>query len=443
MADGRDGGRIAAVAPGGLGAQLGLEPGDRLLAIDGEPVCDWVDYRFRIAGEAVELLIRRRDGEEWLLEVEKDYDDDLGVRFEEDLFDGLKRCHNACLFCFLDQMPQGLRPSLYLPDDDYRLSFMHGNFITLTNLREDDLRRIVAQRLSPLYVSVHATNPEVRRHLMRNRRSGRVMDDLRRLAGAGIALHCQLVLCPGINDGPELDRSIADLTGLGEAVRSIAAVPVGLTRHRLGLPRLRPFSAEEAAAVVDQVEDWQARLRPRTGRGVVHAADEFYVLAGRTVPPAASYDDFPQLENGIGLLRLFTDEFREALADGRFGTGARTRRVTVVTGRSAAPTLELLAREDGLHARVRIFPVDNDFFGRTVTVAGLLTGEDIIAQLRAARERGEDLGEAVLLPRVVVREGDGRFLDDRTPDDVAHALGMPVRLVPVHGRDFLKALVAS
>lgn len=451
MADAREGGCIAAVVPGGLAAELGLEPGDRLLAIDGEPLRDWVDYKFRVAAETVEILVRKRDGEEWLLEVEKDYDDDLGIRFEDDLFDGLKRCHNACLFCFLDQMPKGLRPSLYLPDDDYRLSFLHGNFITLTNLREEDLRRIEVQRLSPLYVSVHATRPEVRRRLMLNRRAARVMEDLRRLAAAGVALHCQLVLCPGINDGVELDRSLADLAGLGEAVRSIAAVPVGLTRHREGLAPLRPFTPAEAAAVIAQVEGWQERLRRRSGRGTVYASDEFYVLAGREVPPAAGYDGFPQLENGVGLLRLFIDAFRQALSAGRAGgvrrrrapalrRDAAPRRVTVVTGRSAAPTLESLAREGGLGGRARVFPVDNDFFGRTVTVAGLLTGGDIIAQLRAARERGEDLGEAVLLPQVVVRDGDGRLLDDRTPEEISRALGLPVRLVPVNGESFLEAL---
>lgn len=449
MAGAREGGRIAAVVPGGLGAELGLEPGDRLLAIDGEPVRDWVDYRFRVAGEAVEIRVRKAGGEEWLLDVEKDYDDDLGLRFEDDLFDGLKRCHNACVFCFLHQMPKGLRPSLYLPDDDYRLSFLHGNFITLTNLREEDLRRIEAQRLSPLYVSVHATRPEVRRRLMSNRRAARVMEDLRRLAAAGIALHCQLVLCPGINDGAELDRSIADLAGLGEAVRSIAAVPVGLTRHREGLAPLRPFTPAEAGAVIAQVRGWRERLRGRFGRGIVHASDEFYVLAGREVPPAGDYDGFPQLENGVGLLRLFLDEFREALsarrargARGRAasGRGALPRRLTVVTGRSAAPTLERLAREGGFGERARVFPVDNDFFGHTVTVAGLLTGGDIIAHLRAARDRGEDLGEAVLLPQVLVRDGDGRLLDDRTPEEIARAVGLPVRIVPANGRDFLKAL---
>lgn len=448
MAGAHEGGRIAAVVPGGLGAELGLEPGDRVLAIDGEPVRDWVDYRFRVAGEAVEIRVRKAGGEEWLLEVEKDYDDDLGLRFEDDLFDGLKRCHNACLFCFLDQMPRGLRPSLYLPDDDYRLSFLHGNFITLTNLREEDLRRIEAQRLSPLYVSVHATSPEVRRRLMLNRRAARVMEDLGRLAAAGIALHCQLVLCPGINDGAELDRSIGDLAGLGEAVRSIAAVPVGLTRHREGLAPLRPFTAAEAGAVIAQVQGWQARLRDRVGRGTVYASDEFYVLAGREVPPAGDYDGFPQLENGVGLLRVFLDEFREALSARRGGgagaAGPRwdpaPRRVTVVTGRSAAPALERLAREGGFARRARVFPVDNDFFGRTVTVAGLLTGGDIIAHLTAARDRGEDLGEAILLPRVVAREADGRLLDDRTPEEIARAVGLPVRLVPANGRDFFQAL---
>lgn len=436
-----DGGVIETVRPGSLAEELGLRPGDRLLSINGRPVTDYVGYKFDITAETVELHVARSDGEEWLIEVEKDEDEDLGVTFVEDLFDGLKKCHNACAFCFLNQMPAGMRPTLYLPDDDFRLSFLHGNFVTLTNLREEDFERIISQRLSPLYVSVHATNPAVRRRLMINRKAGRIMEDLRRLARAGIDLHTQLVLCPGVNDGPELDRSIADLAGLFPRVLSIAAVPVGLTRFREGLTALRPYRAEEAARVIGQVEGWQRRLLKDFGRRMVHASDEFYVLAGRPMPAAEAYEGFPQLENGVGLLRVFMDEFRAALAEGvREPAGAR--RVTVVTGRSAAPTLGGLVSEAGLRrVQVNVVAVENAFFGPTVTVTGLLTGRDIVDRLRAVREAGE-LGDVVLLPQVLVRELHGDLLDGMRPEEIGRAVGAPVRIVPVDGSAFLRNLVA-
>lgn len=428
------------VRRGSLGKALGLERGDRIVAINGRRLADYVDYRFHCAGEEIAVLVRKADGRELLFEIEKDYDEDLGVTFAGDLFDGLRRCHNACVFCFLHQMPEGLRPSLYVPDDDFRLSFLHGNFITLTNLREEDVERIAAQRLSPLYVSVHATNPEVRQRLMLNRRAGRIMEQLRRLAAAGIELHTQLVLCPGLNDGPELDRSIGDLAALHPQVRSIAAVPAGLTRYRAGLPALRPFTPAEAGRLIDQVEGWQRRLREELGSRLVFAADEFYVLAGRPVPPADHYEGFPQLENGIGLLRTFQDDFRRALARRRARRGART--VTVVTGRSAAATLQELAAEAAsAGVTARVLPVDNDFFGPHVTVAGLLTGRDIARTLETARAQGWDPGEEVYLPGAAVRSGHGDFLDGWRPEDVARAAGVPVRVVPADGASFARHLL--
>lgn len=435
-----DGAVVAGVLPGSLGEALGLERGDRILAIDGRPPADYVDYRFQCAGDEISVLVRKADGRELLFSVQKDYDADLGVMFASDLFDGLRRCRNACLFCFLHQMPEGLRPSLYVPDDDYRLSFLHGNFITLTNLGEADLERIIAQRLSPLYVSVHATNPELRVKLMRNRRAGRIMDQLRRLAAAGIEIHAQLVLCPGINDGAELDRSVGDLAALHPSVRSIAAVPVGLTRYRAGLPALRPFTAEEAARVIDQVEGWQRRLRRQLGSRLVHAADEFYVLAGRPVPPAAVYEGFPQLENGVGLVRTFQDGFRRELRRRR--SAVRRARVTVITGRSAAPLLSRLAAEAAAAGvAARVVAVANEFFGPHVTVAGLLTGSDIARTLAALRDQGWQPGEEVLLPGAAVRPEEGDFLDGWRPPDVARAAGVPVRVVPPDGASLARHLL--
>lgn len=438
---GGKGGVIETVRPGSIADEIGLRPGDRLLAINGEAITDYIDYKFHITGECVELRIARADGEEWLVEVEKDEDEDLGVTFVQDLFDGLKKCRNACAFCFLSQMPEGMRETLYLPDDDYRLSFLHGNFVTLTNMREEDFQRIFSQGLSPLYVSVHATNPAVRRRLMINRKAGRIMEDLRRLAGGGVDLHTQLVLVPGINDGPELDRSIGDLVSLHPHALSIAVVPVGLTRYRQGLSRLRPFTAEEASRVIDQVEAWQARLMARFGRRLVYASDEFYVLAGRPIPGEEYYEGYPQLENGVGLLRLFIEEFRAALAGG-VREPARDRHVTVITGRSAAATLRALVDEAGLRrVKVDVVPVENCFFGPTVTVTGLLTGRDVLSRLRELRDAGR-LGDVVLLPQVMVRELHGDLLDGMKPSDLERSVGVPVVLVPVHGGRFLQSLVA-
>ncbi len=432
-------GVIAEVRPGTPAREMGLEPGDRLLEVNGKKVSDYVDYRFETCGELVELTVQKTNGEQWVIEFEKDYDQDLGIVFANDLFDGLKECKNACVFCFLQQMPKGMRKSLYVRDDDYRLSFLHGNFITLTNLSEAEFSRIIDQKLSPMYISVHATNPDVRQQLMKTPKSRDIMGQLRRLADAGIDIHAQLVLCPGLNDGPELNRSIRDLETLGERVLSIAAVPVGLTKHRKDLQRLRTFTREEALGILSQVAAWQRLFLSRYGRRIVHAADEFYVITGKPVPSARNYEGFPQLQNGIGLIRLFTDQFKRA---GRKSSGELpSRRVTVVTGRSAAPTIsKLLLSLEGSGISALVLPVRNEFFGETVTVTGLLTAKDIISALISARNEGQDLGEEILLPEVVIRDGEGDLLDGLRPGDIASAVGVPVRVVMVHGGAFFEAL---
>lgn len=423
---------VTGVEPGSLAERLGLEPGDVLLSVDGQPLRDWLDYRYLITAEEVELAVRRADGRTERFVVCKDPDAGLGVHFASPVFDGVRLCHNSCVFCFLHQMPPGLRPSLYVPDDDYRLSFLHGNFVTLTNLSEADLDRIVAERISPLRVSVHATDPALRRRLMLNRRAGEVMAVLRRLASAGIELHCQLVLCPGWNDGEHLERSLRDLASLHPAVASVGVVPVGLTRFRAGLPELRPFTREEAAAVLDAVGHWQRRCRAELGTRLVHAADEFYVLAGKPVPVARAYEGFPQLENGIGLLRRFADRFAGRLRRLRrigFVGATEPRRSVVVTGRSAAPRLRGLVERAGWADRVRVLGVVNSFFGPTVTVAGLLTGRDVVRALaRVAARTGR---VAAALPDVAAP--DGRFLDGWTVADVARRCGLEVEVLPADG----------
>ncbi|MGB9802579.1 DUF512 domain-containing protein [Desulfofundulus sp.] len=416
---------IEKVAPGSIAAELGMEPGDRLVAVNGLPVEDILDYRFLTCEEELTITLVKANGEEWVCDVEKDYDDDLGVDFAGGGLEPIRRCQNRCLFCFVDQMPGGLRPSLYVKDDDYRLSFTHGNFITLTNLNERDLERIVRQRLSPLYISVHTTNPALREKMLGHPRAGKIMEQLNRLAGGGIELHTQVVLCPGINDGVELERTVKDLVNLWPAVRSIAIVPVGLTRYREGLSPLRTFTREEAAGIVEQVQNWQDHCLERCARAVVFASDEFYLLAGREVPPAFRYDDFPQTENGVGLVRLFLDEW-EKVARTLPRAVARPRHVTVATGVLAgeilAPVVERLNEIDNLAVELAVIP--NRLFGPQVTVAGLISGRDILAALE-----GENPGQTLVLPAVMLRRPDQVFLDDMTVAELSNRLDRPVIVV--------------
>ncbi|MHB9109911.1 MAG: DUF512 domain-containing protein [Armatimonadota bacterium] len=410
-------GRIARIEPGSIGDELELQPGDLLLAVNGAPVADYLAYRFAITDEVVTLTVAR-DGECWEIEIEKDEDEDLGIGFEEDVFDGMRRCANKCVFCFEEQMPAGMRPSLSARDDDYRLSFLHGNFITLTNLRPGEWERILREHLTPLYVSVHATDPEVRRRMMHNRRAGEILPQLRQLGEAGIEVHTQIVLCPGWNDSAVLERTLDDLAALYPTVISIGVVPVGLTGHRPKGPEVRPVSSADAEAALDVIERRQSELLAKLGTSLIFAADEFYLATGRAVPPAEAYEGYPQRENGIGLTRLFLDELA---AVKRFPAG-KNRKITIATGTLAAPQLELLA--DRLRAagwQAGVIPVPNRFYGGGVNVAGLLTGRDIRAALR-----GRDLGELVLLPSVVLNT-DGIFLDDLSPADLERELNVSFR----------------
>ncbi|MCL6580536.1 MAG: DUF512 domain-containing protein [Firmicutes bacterium] len=419
---------VSRVRPGSIAARLGLAPGDRVWEIGGERPRDWIDYRFLTAEPLVEMRVVRPDGSEVVFEVEKDPDEDLGLEFTEDVFggpDAIRTCENHCLFCFVDRLPRGLRPSLYLKDDDFRLSFLHGNFITLTNLTEEDRDRILGQRLSPLYVSVHATDPEVRVRLMRNPKAGAVLAQLRELTRAGIFIHAQVVVCPGLNDGMHLDRTVADLAALRPNLASIGVVPVGLTRFGPSESPVRLLTREEAAALLEQVLRWHRRLG-----GFVYPADELFLALGRDVPAAGFYDDFPQLQNGIGLTRMFLDDLarvRRRLAR-RTGTGPAVS-FTVLTGRLAAPLVERAVRvlAETTSFRGQVVPVGNDFFGPAVTVAGLLAGSDLA---RAALDApppppGLDPGP-VVVPGVALRAGTDELLDGATLSELGRRLGRAV-----------------
>lgn len=408
--------RIAQVTPGSIAEEIGLLPGDLLCAVNGVPVPDYVAYRFAIADEQVLLEIARGD-ERAEIEIEKDADEDLGLVFAEDVFDGVRRCANRCVFCFEEQMPAGMRAALNLRDDDFRLSFLHGNFLTLTNLRPEDEARILRERLSPLFVSVHATDPAVRRRMLGNRRAPDVLAQIDRLAAGDIELHAQIVLCPGWNDGAALVRTLEDLAARHPALLSVGIVPVGLTAHRPAGPEVRAVTRADAAAVLATVEDRQARNLAALGTRQVFAADEFYLLLQRDPPAADAYEGFPQLENGIGLARRFLD----ALAGLRLPRRLPGGRVTLATGTLAAPLVERLAerlRAAGVEAQVVAVP--NAFYGGGVSVAGLLTAGDLRATLA-----GRDLGRLVILP-AASRNADGIFLDDTTPDALADALGVPL-----------------
>ncbi len=423
---------VSTVEPGSPADQVGLEPGDVIESINGRVLTDILEYRFQMAADQVVLAIRKPDGRQVTLELPAGAAEGFGIDFEDPLFDGIYTCDNKCVFCFVHQSPKKMRKTMYIMDDDYRLSFWHGHFVTLTNLSPEDVQRILDQRMSPLNVSVHATEDELREMLMGTPKARGVIRDLRMLIDAGIELNTQLVLCPGLNDAEHLDRSIEDLASLYPGVRTISAVPVGLTRHREKLFPLDPYTREQARATIAQIKTWQERLRKDLGTRLVFVADEFYSIAGLEVPPAEAYEGYPQLENGIGLLRQLLDDFAavepllpEALEE--------PRRVSAVTGVSAAPTvrrvLDRLNQIDGLQVDLTV--VENDFYGRSVTVAGLLTGQDVTRALR-----GKELGKVIFLPEVMFRDGAAKrvTLDDWDLEDLARELGRPIERLPRNGR---------
>ncbi len=426
---------VATVRPRTPAATAGLAAGDRILTINDRPLRDAIDFQFYGAEDRLDLSVER-DGARRAVRLTRRPGVELGVELEAPRPGDIATCANKCVFCFIHQLPRGMRKSLYVKDDDFRLSFLHGNYITLSDLDEPSFERILEQRLSPLYVSVHATDPELRWALLgRPRHSAEILPRLERLAKAGIRVHAQIVLCPELNDGPHLERTVHDLAPLHPHVATTAIVPVGLTRHRERLPSLRTLTDAEAHALVDTVAGWQARFLPQLDSRFVFLGDEVYLQAGRPLPPAEDYEGFLIAEDGIGLVRRFEDGV--ARARSRLRPGGVGRRVTVVSGTLYAPRLVRLL--EGLPLRgldARVVAVPNAFFGGSIGVAGLLTGQDIQRHLAAQGE----LGAAVLVPGVALRDGDGVFLDDLTPADLARALGVPVVAVEPEPRALLRAL---
>ncbi|OPZ73285.1 MAG: hypothetical protein BWY80_00966 [Firmicutes bacterium ADurb.Bin456] len=420
---------VVRVKPGGIAEEMGIVRGDRLVAINGTPVHDLIDYRFWAADEDISLELNKVNGEKWVLDLEKDYDEDLGLEFEGAGFGPTIPCSNHCLFCFVDQMPPGMRKSLYVKDDDYRLSFWSGNFITLTNVTEQELQRIISMRLSPLYISVHSTNPGLRRRMLGNSRAGLIMEQLRELAAAGIELHAQVVACPGLNDGQELTRTVEDLAGLWPGVQSLAVVPVGLTRFRQSRYPLRGYTPEEARKLVHWIRTRQEEYLRTRGNPFIFAADEFYLLSGVEIPQLESYAGFPQLENGVGLTRLFLEEWEKARS--RL-LGKRIKgKITLVTGvlgeQLLGPVAAALNKVEGLQATLKV--IRNDFFGEHVTVAGLLTGADLVSQLPPGKT-----GDLLVLPAVSLKREEPVFLDGVSLLELSQRLMVQVAAVAGPGQ---------
>ena len=457
--------RIKSVAEDSIAWELGVEPGMYLVSVNGREIEDVFDYQYLMQDTRVDVLIREENGEETLLEIDKEEGEDFGIGFESSLMDDYRSCRNHCIFCFIDQMPKGMRETLYFKDDDSRLSFLQGNYVTLTNMSDRDIDRIIRYRMEPINISVHTTNPELRVKMLRNRFAGDIFPKMRRLRNAGIAMNGQIVLCKGWNDGPELERTIRDLTEYLPAMQSVSVVPVGLTAYRDGLEKLEPFTREDAEQVVSIVEKWQSAVMkklsetyvPEPGetepdllrgapRHFIHASDEWYILAGRKLPEAERYDGYIQYENGVGMIRLLETEADEAIRKysalreaGGLVIPEEGRHVTGASGMLAAPYIrEISERTEsafpGFCADIRA--IKNDFFGERITVSGLVTGGDLIRQLK-----GISLGAALLIPVNMLRRGEDVFLDDVTVGDVERELHTNVRVVWDSGEDLIRAIL--
>jgi len=416
------GGQLASVKAGSPAEAAGLRAGDKVLSINGHVLHDVLDYRFYSAEEDLEVVVERSAGRRLTLHIERGYGEDLGLEFAAPTFDGIRRCHNRCDFCFIQQMPPGLRQSLYIKDDDYRYSFLFGNFITLTNLDEEDWARLAEQRLSPLYVSVHVTDPQLRARLLGVPTTPDILAQIQRLGSLGIKVHTQIVVIPALNDGPVLEQTIHDLAALYPTVSSIGLVPVGITRyHSCGL---RPLTPQETKRIVARVEPLQRKYRQQLGVGLVYCSDEFHLMAGLRLPSTRAYDGFPQLANGVGLTRQLLDDWQQAKRRGRRSPWPY-RRVTLVCGTLIAPTLQTLASQLAplVNATLEVVAVPNRFFGPTVTVSGLLVAGDVVDTLR-----GEKLGDLVVLPRAMFDASGEVTLDDRTRADLEQELGARVVL---------------
>lgn len=430
---------VSGVVPGSIAEELEIGTGDKLLAVDGHEIEDIFDYQFYTEDEQIVLLIEKPDGEQWELEIEKEADEDLGIQFGQGLMDEYRSCCNKCIFCFIDQMPEGMRDTLYFKDDDSRLSFLQGNYVTLTNMSGHDIERIIRYRLEPINISFQTTNPELRCRMLHNRFAGDALKKVDMLYQGGIEMNGQIVLCKGVNDGEELERSIRDLTSYLPLLKSVSVVPVGLTKFRSGLYPLEPFTKEDAKEVLDVIHRWQEKIYQEYGLHFIHAGDEWYLLAGEEVPEEERYDGYLQLENGVGMLRLLFQEFSEGY-EALEGDG-RTEELSIATGKLAYPYLCKMAEkitEKFPAVHIHVYCIRNDFFGERITVSGLITGQDLMAQLK-----GMELGSRLLIPCNMLKTDQDVFLDDFTVEQVSDALQVPVHIVKSSGQDLIDSILCT
>lgn len=428
---------ISRVISGSIAEEMGIEAGDILEAINDTPIEDVFDYRYLINDEWITLQLQKADGELWELEIEKEYEEDLGIEFENGLMDEYRSCSNHCIFCFIDQMPQGMRDTLYFKDDDSRLSFLQGNYVTLTNMSQYDIERVIRYRLEPINISFQTMNPELRCKMLHNRFAGEALKKADQLFEAGIAMNGQIVLCKGVNDGKELDYSLEKLSAYAPVLQSVSIVPVGLSKFRQGLYPLEPFDAGDAGRVLEQIHRWQEKMFRKHGIHFVHASDEWYLLAGEELPEEDRYDGYLQLENGVGMLRLLEIEVKEAVKK-RTGD-SRKDEMTIATGTLAAPHIEkciAVIREKYPDLKVRVKAITNHFFGEMITVSGLITGTDLREQLK-----GVELGERLLLPCNMLRSGEDIFLDDVSVKELEKELGTEIVIVDENGADLVSSVL--
>ena len=435
---------IKKILPGSIAEEFELAPGDRLISINGHEIEDIFDYQFYAEDTYIEILIEKPDGVQWILEVDKEEDEDLGIEFDNGLMDEYRSCHNKCIFCFIDQMPKGMRDTLYFKDDDSRLSFLQGNYVTLTNMSDHDLDRIIQYHLSPINISFQTMNPELRCKMLNNRFAGEALKKVDRLNEAGIEMNGQIVLCKGVNDGEELAFSIREMMRYIPNLQSVSVVPVGLSKYRDGLFPLEPFTREDAREVLSTIHHYQNESYQKYGNHFIHASDEWYILAGEELPQEENYDGYLQLENGVGMMRLLLNEFEEAVKELQEKISAGTldfssREISMATARLAYPFIRDMAARmmemvPGL--MIHVYEIRNNFFGEMITVSGLLTGQDLIAQLT-----GRELGETLYLPQNVLRSGEEVFLDDVTVTEMEKALQVKVDIIKSSGRDFVNAVL--
>lgn len=429
--------KISCVLPGSIGEEMEIEPGDVLVSIDGQEIEDIFDYRYLVESEEIVVLIRKKDGEEWELEIEKEEEEDLGLEFENGLMDEYRSCRNKCMFCFIDQLPKGMRETLYFKDDDSRLSYLQGNYVTLTNMSDHDIDKIIRYRMEPINISFHTTNEELRCKMLHNRFAGEALKKVDRLYEAGIEMNGQIVLCKNVNDKEELNRTIQDLLKYRPYLTSVSVVPVGLTRYREGLYPLEPFTKEDAKEVLRIIESWQKRIYEESGTHFIHAGDEWYILAEEDIPQEEQYDGYVQLENGVGMVRSFLDEVSQDI-DERKGD-QRSHTVSIATGKLAAVYLQEAAqkiRKKYPNVNILIYPITNQFFGERITVAGLLTGQDLKEQLKE-----KQLGERLLLTANMFKNGETVFLDDVSAQELEKTLQTKINIVQSSGWDFVKAVL--